>query len=415
MAKKNTGEKTASRKTRTAWTDEMNERLSDMYPKAAWEEIHAAFPECKRGALIQQATRLGLRRPAKGSPSHQSEPKKRGKNEPVTNEQIARFMTRGRSIQEVAKAFGIAPEEAEKRVTLGFKEFDLHAGPKNLAGEATFVAVPHIGTFQKQDRAWNWMRQANGQPYGVVTFPDDFNHQKLRLIPLDGILYGDNAHDADRFQETIKRIARTPNTFCYLNGDIIGDIKGGKKQVVEQLRIDRSVECAKLLHPIAHKILWAQQGCVEARVLSQQGFDPLAHLCNEADIPYFDEPVYADILWKGQLFTIWTMHGHSTAQLVGAQINSLRRPAHIQEYTHFVVGGHIGNSLWNRIIKLCRDPVRGRLIPREEYHVVLGNFKKYFGTRAARRGETPPSNETIVLYMYPDGQHHVKTEHGGKS
>lgn len=413
MAKKKTGKKKPARS--SVWTDEMNGRLSGLYSKATWEEILAAFPDMTRGALAQQAMRLGLKRPTKGRPSHQGAHGKRDKSEPVPDEQMARYMTRGRSVQEVAKTFHLSLEDAQKRITTGFKGFDLVAGPKNLANEATYVAIPHVGTFKKQDRAWHWMRQAGGQPYGVVTFPDDFSHQKIRIIPLDGILYGDPAHDAPRFLETVKQIARTPNTFCYLNGDIIGDIKGGKRDVREQLRIDRSVECLKLLQPIAHKILWAQQGCLEARALAQQGFDPLGHLCNEANIPYFDEPVYVDIVWKGHLFTIWTMHGHSASQLVGAQINSLRRPAHVQEYTHFVVGGHIGNALWNRIIKLCRDPVRGKLVPREEFHVVLGNFKTFFGTRSARRGETPPSNETVVLYLYPNGDHHVKTEHGGKS
>jgi hypothetical protein len=325
-------------------------------------------------------------------------------------------MTRGRSVSELAKAFDISVEEASKRVTAGFKGFDVIAGPKNISNEQTFVAVPHIGTFKKQDRAWSWMQEANGQPYGVVTLPDDFNHQKLRLIPIDGILYGDPAHDAERFQADVKQIARTPNTFCYLNGDIIADVKGGKREVREQIRIDRSIECSKLLQPIAHKILWAQQGCIEARALAQQGFDPLAHLCQEAGIPYFDEPVYADIQWKDKIFTIWTMHGNSSSQLVGAQMNSLRRPAHIQEATHFIVGGHVGNALWNRVIKIRRDTVRGRLVPHEEFQVTLGNFKRYFGTRSARRGEMPSSNQTVVLYMYPNGDTHVKTmEDGGRS
>lgn len=334
---------------------------------------------------------------------------------PVTDEQIARFMTRGRSIAEVAKEFKLTPEEASQRLAKGFEGYELFPGPKNLSQEDTYVCVPSIGSFKRPERAWKWLREKNGQPYGVVAFPEDFNHQKLRIIPLDGILFGDPAHDDERFDAIIRKIAKEPNTFCFLNGDVIAEIKGGKREVREQILLERAVQFAKKMQPIAHKILWAQQGCLEARSLSQQGFDPLEHFCAKLDIPYFLEPVYIDLFWGKRLFTLWAMHGHSTAQVKGAKMNALRRPATMHEYTHFIIGGHVGDAIWNRTVKVCRDPVAGRLDGREEFQVIIGNFKKYLGTRAARRGETPPTNETVVLYIYPDGNHHVKTEHGGKS
>ncbi|HTK04597.1 MAG TPA: hypothetical protein VL500_03370 [Candidatus Eisenbacteria bacterium] len=334
---------------------------------------------------------------------------------PITDEQIARFMTRGRSVAEVAKEFKMTPEEAGTRLEKGFDGYELFPGPKNLAKEDTYVCVPHAGSFKRPGRAWKWEREKNGQPYGVVAFPADFNHQKIRIIPIDGILYGDPAHDAERFDAIIKKIAREPNTFCFLNGDIIAEIKGGKREVREQILLERSVQFQKKMQAIAHKILWAQQGCIEARSLNFQGFDPLEHFCAKLDIPYFLEPVYIDLFWGTKLFTVWSMHGHSTAQVKGAKMNALRRPAQMHEYTHFICMGHVGDAIWNRVPKIHRDTVAGRLDALEEFHVILGNFKKYLGTRAARRGETPPSNETVVLYVYPDGNHHVKTEHGGKS
>src|SRR3989344_9582234 len=45
------------------WTDEKNDLLRKLYPAATWEELQKAFPEHKRGVLVQQAVRLGLRRP----------------------------------------------------------------------------------------------------------------------------------------------------------------------------------------------------------------------------------------------------------------------------------------------------------------------------------------------------------------
>jgi hypothetical protein len=113
------------------------------------------------------------------------------------------------------------------------------------------------------------------------------------------------------------------------------------------------------------------------------------------------------------------MHGHSTAQVKGAKINALSRPACVQDYTHFIVGGHVGDAIWNRRIILCRNPVTGEIEPKEEFVITLGNFTKFFGTRAARLGQQPSSNQVVVLYLYPpdkdhpDGSHHVKTRQGG--
>jgi hypothetical protein len=367
----------------------------------------------KSGAKTKIKTSPAKKPRPRASSAKAATPKAPKERAPVTDDQLARFMTRGRSEAEVAHAFKLDLEEVRKRLAKGFDGYELFHGKKNIAGELMYVAVPTSGNYKVQDKAWKWESQKSGQPYGMVSFPDDFNHQKLRIIPLDGILFGDPAHDDERFDAVIKKIARTPNTFCFLNGDIVAEIKGGKREVREQLLLDRAVEFGKKMRPIAHKILWAQQGCLEARSLLHQGFDPLEHFCGKYDVPYFREPVYVDLTWKEQLFTIWAMHGHSTAQVKGAKMNALRRPALVHEYTHFMAMGHVGDAITNRTIKVCRDPVLGRLVPREEFHVILGNFKKYFGTRAARRGETPPSNEIIVFYLYPNGEHHVKTMSGG--
>jgi hypothetical protein len=367
----------------------------------------------KSGAKKKTSAATNPRLRASHAKTAAKPPKAEKERAPVTDDQLARYMTRGRSEAEVAHAFKLDREEVHRRLAKGFDGYELFQSKKNIAGEQMFVAVPASGEVKVPDRAWEWERQKNGQPYGLVRFPDDFNHQKLRIIPLDGILYGEAAHDAERFDAIIKKIARTPNTFCFLNGDIIAEIKGGKREVREQLILDLAVDFGKKMRPIVHKILWAQQGCLEARSMLHQGFDPLEHFCGKYDIPYFKEPVYADLAWKDHLFTIWAMHGHSTAQVKGAKMNALRRPALVHEYTHFMAMGHVGDAITNRTIKVCRDPVSGRLVPREEFHVILGNFKKYFGTRAARRGEVPPSNETIVFYLYPNGEHHVKTMSGG--
>ncbi|KPJ85324.1 hypothetical protein AMJ57_03525 [Parcubacteria bacterium SG8_24] len=398
----------ARQKKKLLWSPEDEKRLSELFPTATWEELFEAFPGRSRGGINSKARLMCLSRP------RPEQLKAKTDGEPtVTDEELAQFMTRGRSAQEIAKQFGLPDKQVVQRFVRGIEGYDIFLGPHNVQGEQTYVAVPSVGNFRVAERSWEW-RQSNveGQPYGAVIFPDDFNHRKIRIIPLDGILFGHRDHDAERFDAVVNAIARTPNTFCFLNGDIIGEVPRGKKDERHQVLLDRTADFEKKVKRIAHKILWAQQGCLEEKCLRMQIFDPLQHFCDLTGIPYFREPVYVDIWWKGQLFTLWTMHGHSTAQLKGTKMNTLRRPAQVHEFTHFICMGHVGDAMWNRPIKLVRKYDEGMLKHREEFHVILGNFKRYFGTREARRGHPPPSNETVVLYLYPDGNHHVKTIHG---
>jgi hypothetical protein len=341
----------------------------------------------------------------------------------ATDVNIAHAMTHSVSVTELAKAFGLDAKEIQARLTKGLSGYDIISAPRNGFGE-TFIAVPRAKEGRPHLRVWSYVKAAvKDQPYVAIQFPDDVpqsrteKQPRLRIIPIDGCWFGDEPFDAERFDLVVKAIARNPNMFCYLNGDAIAEVLGikgkGARQIMEEMLMQRAVEFGEKLAPIAHKILWAQRGCIEKRSLMKMGFDPLQYFCERHGIQYFTQPVYADILWKKHIFSIWTMHGHSTAQVKGAKINSLARPANVQNFTNFIVGGHIGDAIWNRKIKLCRDPRTCAIVPREEFHVTLGNFRKYFGTRAAVRGETPASNEVVVFYCYDDGITHVKTRSGG--
>lgn len=393
------------------WNDKKNEKLAKLYPEAPWEKILKAFPQHSKGALQSQAMRLNLKRQNPNYLRDRSDIEEAGsaKREPPTEEAVAAFMTCGRSVDEIAKKFHLSRENAQGWIENGLKEYELFVGPNNLRNEQTYVAVPKFGSVKVSERVWTFQRQKDGQPYGVVSFPDDFIHRKIKIVPLDSILFGDPAHDEKRFEAVIRKISRSPNMFCFLNGDIIAHVTRGKKDMKEQILLERCAEFARKMKPIAHKILWAQQGCLEERALRLQSFDPLQYFCELYEIPYFTEPVYIDLLWRGHTFMFWAMHGHSTAQVKGAKMNALRRPAKPHEFTHFMLMGHIGDTIWNRVPKLVRNPVDCKIESKEEFHMILAAFKKYFGTRAARRGHTPSSNTDVMCVIYPDGDHHVKT------
>ncbi len=338
-----------------------------------------------------------------------------GKSEKeVSDVALVTFMARARTIAEIAKKFDLTTKATIARLRKGLGGYYVFNGPESVHGEKTFLAVPDsTEKIERLRQVWSWRQQKDGQPYGIVTFPMSFKPSKIRIVPIDAIHYGDPAHDKERFERLVETIATEENTFCFLNGDIISPIKGGKKEDRETLLLARTEMLLKLMMPIRNKILWAQQGCLEEQHEQRQGFDPLRYFCERLKVPYFTEPVYVDIFWGKMVFTIWAIHGHSSAQTKGGRANALRNPASIHQWTNFLIMGHIGDATWNREIKLTRDPQNEKLRQREEYKVTLGSFKRYLGTRAARRGHIPPSRESIVLYLYDNGRYHVKTRYSG--
>ncbi len=330
--------------------------------------------------------------------------------EDLKDKDIARFLTRGHSVREIANSLHQSQAEIKRRLEKGLEGYELYKGPKNIQKEQTFVAVPSVGTTEVPPRAWGWIQdRRDNHPYGAVLFPEDFNFSKIRIVPLDSIYFGDESHDAERFEHTLRVIAKTPNTFCFLNGDILGLIKGGRRDIREQMLLDRLQAFTALMRPVMHKILWAQRGCLERKIYASQGFDPLEFFCAKFGIPYFTQPVFIDLFWGNRLFTLWTMHGRSAARLKGSRINALRHPSLMLEYTNFVIQGHIGDALINSQPRVIRRVGTGRLLVKNEYHLTLGSFRRYFGTEAAIKADMPPVQDTIILYIYADGTYRAKT------
>lgn len=336
-------------------------------------------------------------------------------------QKLAEFLARNRSINDVVAKFDLKPKAAQKAIRdLQKFGYDVFAGPLDFHEEATYVAVPkselNVKQIHQTKRIWSWEMSKSKQPYGMVKFPATFSQPEIHIIPIDGILFGDVAHDEERFDRVLEYISTHDNTFGFLNGDIICEIKGGSVADREKRRLEITAKFIEKMGPVAHKFMWAQQGCLERRSMHSQGFDPLAYCCERLNIPYFTEPCYIDLVWAGRgLFTFWTMHGYSTAQTKGAKMNSLRRPAADRDATHFVITGHVGDAIWNPSPKIQRDTERGRLVECEEMHCILGNFKKYLGSDAARKGHSPSSLDTLILIITAEGKHHVKTTHFGAS
>ena len=138
-------------------------------------------------------------------------------------------------------------------------------------------------------------------------------------------------------------------------------------------------------------------------------FDPLEYVCHSLGIPYFQEPVYADILWNDHLFTFYTQHGRSGSLTEGGKINAAMRPLEYQEHVMFTFYAHVHDAKTTRPTRIVRDRENFKLVLKKQYVVICPAFLNYFGSYASKMALKPGAWGTIACEMYANGDYHAST------
>jgi hypothetical protein len=297
---------------------------------------------------------------------------------------------------------------------------------RSPSGVPVFLALAPPPVTAEQPRDWSIWQNPKGQPYIWIQFHNR-DLKRIRLIPVSDVHYGARAHSRQRFQEYVNWIRDTPDVYCFLNGDIIenaidGAIGGAVYESCmtpdEQIwgtHDKREPGMIEILRPIAHKILWALPGNHEWRTWKAANLDPLRVICSELKIPYYNEPIFADVLAWGHRFPFYCQHGASGSGTKGGKLNAAGRPAEFQEHIAFVIMGHVHDSMANDVTRIVRRrtfDAQGRLTgfrleERSQYTVIAPSFMQYFGTYGTRAGYAPGSWGTVSCTLHDDGSYRV--------
>jgi predicted phosphodiesterase len=338
---------------------------------------------------------------------------------------LAELLKRPLTVAELADELKMPGLDAERIRQLSLPTGHTLFEQKNEHDDSVFVCAPQVSIPGVKPRQWAIWHGNPAQPYIWIQFPANIKLKRIKLAPLSDIHYGAKAHDFDRFNRYLRWIERNDDVFTFLNGDIIenaidGSVGGSAYESLmtpaEQIWGSDSDPKNKpgiinLLRPIAHKILWAQPGNHEWRTWKKTNIDPLRIICGELNIPYFDEPIFADVLAFGHRFTFHCQHGHTNSQTKGGKMNAANRPAEYQEAVDFVIMGHIHDSMANPVTRIVRkrefnskgDLVGFRLEERAQYTVICPSFYGYFGSYGARAGYAPGSWGAVTCTLYRDG------------
>lgn len=343
----------------------------------------------------------------------------------VSQAKLTTLLSTPKTIAEIKSSFNKLDSSKKvlaHGVSKGFNLFE----QRNDIGEPIFVAVPEEVHPARQERVWSMWRKPGKQPWIWVQMPDNLPFKEIKIVPLSDVHYGAEAHNLKRFKEYIEFIRKNDNVFTFLNGDITenaidGSIGGASYESImtpsEQLwghpGDPRKEGIIALLRPIAHKILWAQPGNHEWRTWKKTNIDPTRIYCEALGVPYFSEPVFADILAWGKRFTFYAHHGVSGSQTKGGKINNARKPAKFQTPVNFIVMGHVHDSMAS--VESVHVPVRtfddgGKVIEHyldevTRYTIICPSFHGYFGSYGARAGYSPGSWGAVSCMLYADGNY----------
>lgn len=256
-------------------------------------------------------------------------------------------------------------------------------------------------TFKK--RVFKRYKPISDYPELIITIPD--NLQTIELAPLFDVHIGSREHDAELFARHVDWIARTPNVFSFLGGDIFENKTGNEsymghdpKSPEEQL-FDSTVQ----LTPIQHKLFFSIPGNHEDRTGKQAMMDSSKRLAENLNLAYFPDYAMVTIKWRGNKFRLLAHHGAGGGQTPGAQRNAARK-----EITWFhpdiLWTGHVHQTLTDPVKMYAYDQKTDRVYEKDALVLVSPSYVKYFGGYSAKKRLTPSLRGLSIAILNDDGR-----------
>lgn len=338
--------------------------------------------------------------------------------EEINNENVVKFFNTARTAKEIQKHLNL--DEANlKQIVKNIPDYDLFVH-RNASGQLIYILSKQIITELKlKPKIWIYRLQPEGQPYVWIQFPDDVPWDRIIIIPLNDVHYGSFHCDEKLLTRRIKEIELRENCFTIIPGDLVEnalpDSPGGA--IFEQkIRPETQIEKIETkLAPIAHKILSALGGNHEGRSEKRCDLNPMKDICKALKVPYFKEPYFMNISWKGYVFTFYIQHGSTNAQTEGGKINKANVPSKFIDFTMFLIMAHVHDKGVNKMIRICRErqiDENGKitnfdLVEKKYYVITLASLYGYHGSYAAKRPYIPGSKEKVVISLFANGDYHV--------
>ena len=413
MAKKQSKKTNVAPKKRVDWSKAPKDFLVSIR-ELPWNEILDAVEKKTGVRPSMNAVYKAFSRAKIGIPFHKENMLGNGKNgldkngEPIPakgmvgENEVVDFLWRVRTADEIISKFKISSERLDELLkSIGQKKSHRIFKQEDQKTKA-YLLIPYIGEAKPREKVWSVVKSLIDQPTLGVIFPPELNWNKMRIVFFGNLEFGGKCDEA-LLDERINWISSVPHVFAIFNGDCFArKINEDLGSAVNRFRYK--------IAPIAHKILWMQQGCNEEFWANKnKGIDVLGQICADLNIEYFTGgQVHAEIHWASpKIFTFFCLHGTSVAEKKGSKLNAAIRPFGWLEHTCYVIVSHMTDSMFKKVERFKRDQINLDIISAKQFLVIAPSLGKYFGTALAKKGFEPPYRGQINAALYRSGDYHL--------
>ena len=363
----------------------------------------------KWNAIYKHANELGLSWGARESVAEDTKKSGEAPKDPWDQDALFAYLSAKRTTRDLEKYFGEPTAAIELKLPKEIGNYEL-VSYRNTGGNKSYFYREKLFLNGKLPKPiWKLLPvEEDGedpeQSGGIfLQFPDELDWRQIRILPLAEVHIGSPLHLEKKFSEYLA-LGKHPYHHFIINGSVFAlPPKGRTESKIDYLH-EISAEVIKKLRPVAHKILWAHQGCTEERIERDLNFDPLEEVCQKLGIPYFKRPVYSVILWKGHIFSFYSIHGTTTAKELGSMINPVVKLLNQFNFVNFVIMSHQKSGMDNVVPRCIRDRINARLILKNQHLIVTPSFVRYGGSREERKGQPPPARGSHAMILFPDGE-----------
>ncbi len=397
----------------------------------------------KWNTILKHAHELGLNWGARENAAETANENGEKPKNPWEPDALAAFLAKKRTAKELEKHFGMPLKEIEKKLLVAADKYELNSY-RNSSGQHIFYCREKTKSRgEVQARVWQAFRPAEENDLNeggslLIKFPDNLDWRQIRIFALAEAYVGSPLHEAKRFNGYLG-LGKHEYHHLIINGSIFAlpstseadalidakmtewekenddsdeDDEGGakkkpprinKKDAKIQLLLELQNQVETKLRPIAHKILWAHQGCTEERIERLLGFDPLENVCGILGIPYFKRPVIAVIAWMRRTFSFYAIHGTTTAKKRGSMLNAICNLLDQFEMINFIIMSHQMSGMENVVPRRVRDRVNMRIVDKNQHLVITPSFRSYEGSVEERKGQPLPARGSCAMILFPDG------------
>lgn len=235
---------------------------------------------------------------------------------------------------------------------------------------------------------------------------------RIEIHPLADLHIGDRMCDWPLVKERLEYIAKTPNAYCILDGDLmdtaicssIGDTYAADPvSPMDQLKL-----CVQLFAPIKDKILAVLSGNHESRLYRFDGIDITEIMCAQLGIPERYSPTTALVFvrfgrgnskyhHRPQMYSIYVTHGSGGGRKEGGKINRLADLATIVDADLYLMGHtHLPAILKENYFRV--NAGNSSVMEVEKLFVNSAAALNY-GGYGDRQGFKPASRSNPVIYL----------------